>query len=189
MPYPIDKKLVIAIASSALFDLSESNRVFKEKGITAYKKYQERNIDKVLDKGVAFPFIKRFLNINNSFPRRQPVEVILLSRNSPETGMRVFRSIREYGLNITRAGFFSGESPHKYIPSFNTSLFLSANTDDVNQAIKSGIPAGRVIETSIVDDEEDMELRIAFDFDGVLADDTAEKVFKTTKDFNYNSKK
>lgn len=182
MPYPIDKKLVIAIASSALFDLSESNRVFKEKGITAYKKYQERNIDKVLDKGVAFPFIKRFLNINNSFPRRQPVEVILLSRNSPETGMRVFRSIREYGLNITRAGFFSGESPHKYIPSFNTSLFLSANADDVNQAIKSGIPAGRVIETSIVDDEEDMELRIAFDFDGVLADDSAEKVFKTTKD-------
>ena len=182
MPYPIDRKLVIAIASSALFDLSESNRIFQEKGVAAYKKYQEKNIDRILDKGVAFPFIRRFLNINNSFPRRQPVEVILLSRNSPETGMRVFRSIREYGLNISRAGFFSGESPYRYIPAFNTSLFLSANAEDVSRAIKSGIPAGRVIETRIEDDEEDMELRIAFDFDGVLADDSAEKIYKVTKD-------
>jgi len=182
MPYPIDRKLVIAIASSALFDLSESNRIFREKGVTAYKKFQEKHLDKVLEKGVAFPFIRRLLHINKSFPRRQPVEVILLSRNSPETGMRVFRSIREYGLDITRAGFFSGESPFRYIPAFNTSLFLSANADDVNQAIKAGIPAGRVLETSVKDDEEDMELRIAFAFDGVLADDAAEKVYASTGD-------
>jgi 5'-nucleotidase len=110
------------------------------------------------------------------------VEVILLSRNSPETGMRVFRSIREYGLDITRAGFFSGESPFRYIPAFNTSLFLSANADDVNQAINAGIPAGRVLETSVKDDEQDMELRIAFDFDGVLADDAAEQVYASTRD-------
>jgi len=184
MPYPIDRKLVIAIASSALFDLSEPNKVFRQKGIAAYKKYQEKNIDKILDKGVAFPFIRRFLNINHSFPRRQPVEVILLSRNSPETGMRVFRSIREYGLDITRAGFFSGESPYKYIPAFNTSLFLSANDEDVHQAIRLGIPAGRVIDTRIEDDDEDMELRIAFDFDGVLADDAAEKIYKSTNDIS-----
>ncbi len=184
MPYPIDRKLVIAISSSALFDLSESDRIFREKGVSAYKKFQEKHIDKVLDKGVAFPFIRRILHINQSFPRRQPVEVILLSRNSPETGMRVFRSIREYGLNITRAGFFSGESPYRYIPAFNTSLFLSANAEDVMQAIKSGIPAGRVLETRVEDDEEDMELRIAFDFDGVLADDAAEKLYKSTNDLH-----
>jgi len=184
MPYPIDRKLVIAISSSALFDLSESDKIFREKGVASYKKFQEKNIDKILDKGAAFPFIRRLLNINKSFPRRQPVEVILLSRNSPETGMRVFRSIREYGLDITRAGFFSGESPYKYIPAFNTSLFLSANAEDVTNAINSGIPAGRIIENRIEDDEEDKELRIAFDFDGVLADDSAEKVYQSTNDID-----
>ena len=102
MPYPIDRKLVIGVASSALFDLSESNRIFNEDGIEKYRKYQEVNIDIPLSKGVAFPFIRRFLGINQAFPERQPVEVVLLSKNSPETGLRVFRSIDYYSLNITR---------------------------------------------------------------------------------------
>lgn len=182
MAYPIERKLVIAIASSALFDLSESDKIYRERGIIEYRKFQEENVDKTLDKGVAFPFIRRFLNLNKVFPDRQPVEVILLSRNSPETGMRVFRSIQKYGLDISRAGFFSGISPYEYIPAFNTSLFLSANTEDVNKAICAGHPAGKVIETRITDDESDNELRIAFDFDGVVADDAAEKVYKKTKD-------
>ena len=182
MAYPIERKLVIAIASSALFDLSESDKIYKEKGVNEYRKFQEKNVDKTLDKGVAFPFIRRFLNLNNIFPDKEPVEVILLSRNSPETGMRVFRSIQKHGLNITRAGFFSGVSPYEYIPAFNASLFLSANTEDVNKAICAGHPAGRVIETRITDDENDNELRIAFDFDGVIADDSAETIYKKTKD-------
>jgi len=182
MPFPIENKLVIAIASSALFDLSESDRIFREKGVNEYRKFQEKHLDKTLEKGVAFPFIRRFLNLNNIFKEEEPVEVILLSRNSPETGQRVFRSIQKYGLNITRAAFFSGTSPFEYIPAFNTSLFLSANADDVNKAIRAGYPAGRVIETRISDDENDHELRIAFDFDGVIADDAAEKVYKNTHD-------
>lgn len=182
MTYPIENKLVIAIASSALFDLSESDKIYKEKGINEYRKFQEDNIDKTLNKGVAFPFVRRFLNLNKIFPDKEPVEVILLSRNSPETGMRVFRSIQKYGLNITRAGFFSGTSPYEYIPAFNASLFLSANMEDVNKAVSAGYPAGHVIETRIIDDEKDNELRIAFDFDGVIADDAAEIVFKKTKD-------
>lgn len=96
--------------------------------------------------------------------------------------MRVFRSIQKYGLNISRAAFFSGVSPYEYIPAFNASLFLSANLEDVNKAICAGHPAGRVIETRIIDDESDNELRIAFDFDGVIADDSAEIVYKTTND-------
>lgn len=182
MAYPIERKLVIAIASSALFDLSESDKIYKEKGVNEYRKFQEKNVDNTLDKGVAFPFIRRFLNLNNIFPDKEPVEVILLSRNSPETGMRVFRSIQEHGLNITRAGFFSGTSPYEYLPAFNASLFLSANAEDVNKAIYAGHPAGRVIETRITDDEADNELRIAFDFDGVIADDAAEIVYNKTKD-------
>lgn len=178
MAYLIEKKLVIAIASSALFDLSESDKVFKELGEEAYRKFQEEHLDVPLRKGTAFPFIRRFLSLNEAFPEEQPVEVVLLSRNSPETGMRVFRSIRKYGLNISRAAFFSGKSPYEYVPAFNASLFLSANSTDVNNAIQAGYPAGRIIETHISDEEDDNVLRLAFDFDGVIADDAAEKVYK-----------
>ena len=178
MSYPIEKKLVIAIASSALFDLSESDKIFKEHGEEAYRNFQENHIDVPLGKGVAFPFIRRFLTLNKAFPEQQPVEVVLLSRNSPETGMRVFRSIQKYGLDISRAAFFSGKSPYEYIPAFNASLFLSANTEDVNNAIKAGYPAGKVIDTRISDEDSDTVLRLAFDFDGVIADDAAEMIFK-----------
>lgn len=177
-PYPIERKLVIAISSSALFDLAEAHAVFVEKGPKEYKDFQERNLNKVLGKGVAFPFIKRFLNINSRFEKRQPVEVVLLSRNSAATGKRVFRSIRHYGLNISRAAFMEGKSPYKYIPAFNASLFLSTNELDVQKAIDAGYPAGTVLPTESVDDDGGEELRIAFDFDGVIADDEAEAIFQ-----------
>ncbi|MEN4053029.1 MULTISPECIES: 5'-nucleotidase [Sulfurimonas] len=178
MPYPIEKKLVIAVSSSALFDLSESHRVFVEKGPKAYKEFQEKNLDKVLEKGVAFPFIKRFLHINKRFNKELPVEVVLLSRNSAVTGKRVFRSIYHYGLDISRAAFMEGKSPYEYVPAFNASLFLSANASDVQSAIDAGYPAGVVLPSEVVNDEGDEELRIAFDFDGVIADDEAESIFQ-----------
>jgi 5'-nucleotidase len=178
MSYPIEKKLVIAVSSSALFDLSESNAIFVEQGPKAYKEFQQDNLEKVLGKGVAFPFIKRFLNINSRFPQHEPVEVVLLSRNSAATGKRVFRSIQAYGLNITRAAFVEGKSPFEYVPAFNASLFLSANEKDVQNAIDAGFPAGVVLPGKSVNDEGSDELRIAFDFDGVIADDEAEAIFK-----------
>ena len=178
MPYPIERKLVIAISSSALFDLSESDKVYREKGPKEYKKFQEKNLDKVLDKGVAFPFIKRFLKINKYFEKEQPVDVVLLSRNSAVTGKRVFRSIMNYNLNITRATFMEGKSAYGYIPAFNASLFLSANEKDVTKAIDYGYPAGTVLPSKVVDDSSDGELRIAFDFDGVIADDESESVYQ-----------
>jgi 5'-nucleotidase len=178
MPYPIERKFVISVASSALFDLSDSDQVYRQKGAEEYKKYQEANIDVILKKGVAFSFIRRFLHINKVFPERAPVEVVLLSRNSPETGLRVFRSIQHYGLDISRAAFMQGKSPYSYIPAFNSSLFLSANEEDVKNAIEANYPAGIVLPSHIVDDELDTELRVAFDFDGVIADDEAEKVYK-----------
>lgn len=177
MPYPIENKLVIAVSSSALFDLTESHRVFEELGPLAYKCYQESKLDVVLGKGVAFPFIRRFLRINQHFPEQSPVEVILLSKNSAATGKRVFRSIAHYGLPIIRAAFLEGKSPYEYIPAFNASLFLSANTQDVANAITAGYPAGVVLPGKVVDDEND-ELRVAFDFDGVIADDEAEAIYR-----------
>lgn len=177
MSYPIERKLVIAVSSSALFDLTESDRVFREEGSHAYKKYQEENLDVVFEKGVAFPFVRRFLSINERFPDKQPVEVILLSRNSASTGKRAFRSIRQFGLNITRAGFMAGKSPYPYLGAFNASLFLSANESDVIRAVEAGYPAGTVLPSEVQDGDGE-ELRIAFDFDGVIADDEAESVYK-----------
>ncbi|MDR2586527.1 MAG: 5'-nucleotidase [Prevotellaceae bacterium] len=177
MSYPIDQKLVIAIASSALFDLSDSHKVFMEQGVEEYRKYQELHIDVTLAKGVAFAFIKKLLSLNEIFKDEQPIEVVLLSRNSPETGLRVFRSIQHYGLDITRAGFFSGRAPYKYLPAYNATLFLSANEQDVRAACNCGFAAGRVLESKMEENEGD-ELRIAFDFDGVVANDDAERVFQ-----------
>ncbi len=180
MAYPIEKKLVIAVSSSALFDLSESHAVFMKKGPNAYKDFQIDNLDKVLDKGVAFPFIRRFLNINKHFPEQAPVEVVLLSRNSAATGKRVFRSIAHYGLAISRAAFREGKSPYTYIQAFNASLFLSANEEDVREAISKGYPSGTVLPSKVVDQADSEELVIAFDFDGVIADDESETIYKNS---------
>lgn len=178
MSYPIEQKLVIAIASSALFNLSASDQVFRQQGEKAYREYQQEHLHIPLEKGVAFPFVRRFLSINHKFPEQSPVEVVLLSRNSAITGKRVFNSIAHHGLNISRAAFLEGKSPYAYIPAFNASLFLSANESDVQEAIDYDHPAGTVLPSHVVDDEDDLELRIAFDFDGVIADDASERVFK-----------
>jgi 5'-nucleotidase len=178
MAFDIGEKLVIGVASSALFDLSGSHQVYLDSGADEYRQYQERHIDAILDKGVAFPFIRRFLNINKYFARYSPVEVVLFSRNSPETGLRVMRSIAHYGLDISRAAFMTGTAPWPYLPAFNTALFLSANEADVHGAIAAGHAAGLVLPSKIDDQDDDAELRVAFDFDGVIADDESEAVFK-----------
>ena len=179
MPYPIEEKLVIAVASSALFALDEADAVFRREGIRAYRAYQRAHEEDVLSPGIAFPFVRRFLELNTVFPERQPVEVVLLSRNDSDTGMRVFNSIEHYGLGIIRAAFTRGNSPFRYIPAYNVSLFLSANGSDVTEALEKGYPAGCVLPSAADDDTADTELRVAFDFDGVIADDSAEKIYQT----------
>ncbi|KFF72480.1 5'-nucleotidase [Pectobacterium brasiliense] len=178
MPYNLSDKLVIGLASSALFDLEESDNIFREEGEDGYRNFQRNNQDVTLGKGVAFPFIRRLLSLNKINPNNPPVEVILLSRNDPDTGLRVMNSIENYGLGITRAVFLQGRSPHKYIPALDIELFLSANSQDVNQAVIAGYPAGLILKGNIKDDVQDHELRIAFDFDGVIADDEAEEIYQ-----------
>ena len=194
MAYDIGQKFVIGIASSALFDLSESHQIYVEQGEESYRQYQERNIDAVLGRGVAFPFIRRFLSINTHFNGLSPVEVVLFSRNSPETGLRVLRSIQHYKLDISRAAFVTGKSPYPYLPAFNASLFLSANEEDVRMALAAKYPAGLVLPPDKAgsdgevagdaenDDDDADELRVAFDFDGVIADDEAETVYRRNAD-------
>jgi 5'-nucleotidase len=176
--YALEEKLVIGIASSALFDLTESDQVFRVEGSEAYRLYQQAHVDDPLQPGVAYPFIERLLSLNDLAGADEPlVEVIVLSRNNPDTGLRVMRSIQHHGLPITRAIFTQGRSPYRYMPALNMSLFLSANVDDVAEAVGMGLPAGRVL-NSAYRRRDGNDLLIAFDFDGVLADDSSEKVMR-----------
>lgn len=177
MPYDLSNQLVIGVASSALFDLSASDAVFKSEGEESYRRYQEQHIAEPLMPGVAFSFIRRLLSLNDLARAGEApfVEVIVLSKNDPDTGLRVMRSIEHHSLGITRAVFMQGRSPHQFMPAFHMALFLSADADDVRKAVGQGQPAGRVLDASLDIDATD-DLRIAFDFDGVLADDSSERV-------------
>jgi 5'-nucleotidase len=178
MPHDLSDQLVIGIASSALFDLAESDAVFRIEGEEAYRSFQEENIAEPLLPGVAFPFIKRLLALNELADEGAApyVEVIVLSKNDPDTGLRVMRSIAHHDLPITRAVFMQGRSPHKFMPAFKMALFLSADHADVRRAVELGHPAGQVLDATCSSDDSN-DLRIAFDFDGVLADDGAERVY------------
>lgn len=182
MPYELDNRLVIGVASSAVFDLLDSDAVFRSQGEEEYRKFQEKNLNNPLPKGIAFPFIKRLLSLNDlsEDPSDPLVEVVLLSRNDPDTGLRVMKTIEHYGLGMTRAIFMQGRSPYEYIPALNIALFLSGNKADVEAAINAGHPAGQVLDSQFDDDEDDKTLRIAFDFDGVLAGDEAETVMQSS---------
>lgn len=182
MPYELENRLVIGVASSAVFDLTASDAVFRSEGEEQYRKYQEQNLAVPLPTGIAYPFIKRLLALNDLSPSSSDplVEVVLLSRNDPDTGLRVMKTIEYYGLGMTRAIFMQGRSPYEYIPALNIALFLSGNKPDVQAAIGLGHPAGHVLDSKVYDDESDRTLRIAFDFDGVLAGDESETVMQAS---------
>ena len=128
---------------------------------------------------MAFPFVKRLLRINELFGDISPFDVVCLSRNSPETAQRLFNSCRYYNLPITSGGFTSGHTTFPYLKAFGVSLFLSANKENVHNAINAGVPAGLVLPSSVEDDDDTAALRIAFDFDGVIADDESERAFQS----------
>lgn len=180
MPYELKDRLVVGVASSAMFDLSESDKVFRTQGEEKYRSYQESNKGVPLAPGMAFSFIRRLLSLNDlSADDEGPlIEVVLLSRNDPDTGLRVMNSIQHYDLGITRAIFQQGLSPYAYINALSISLFLSSNQSDVLEAIAKDLPAGYVMDSKKIDDPSDNTLRIAFDFDGVLADDASETVMQ-----------
>jgi 5'-nucleotidase len=179
MPVSFDGKLVVAISSRALFDLEESNRVFEEEGVEAYHRYQLARENEVLAPGIALPLVKKLLALNVRAPARPRVEVILLSRNTAETGLRIMNSIQHYGFDITRAAFTGGESTFPYVPAFDAHLFLSANGDDVRRALDAGHAAAQILPSNFGQNvQQTDELRIAFDGDAVLFSDEAERVYK-----------
>lgn len=171
-------KLVVAISSRALFDLDESHEIFEQQGIEAYCQYQIEHEDEVLKPGSAFALVRKLAALNAHNPEHPKVEIILLSRNSADTGLRIFNSIEHYGLKITRAAFTGGGKPYGYVSAFGAHLFLSTNPEDVLKALDAGFAAATIMPGGTADDEADQELRLAFDGDAVLFSDEAEKIYK-----------
>jgi 5'-nucleotidase len=176
MPVTLDGQLVVAISSRALFDFEEENRVFEANDDRAYMQLQLQRLEAAAKRGVAFSLVNKLLAFNAGVAR---VEVVILSRNDPVSGMRVFRSAQHYGLPIQRGVFTRGEPPWRYLKPLNANLFLSTNEPDVRSALEAGVPAARVYPHSArASAAHPNEVRIAFDGDAVLFSDEAEQVFQ-----------
>lgn len=173
--------LVVAISSRALFNLDESHAVFENEGVEAYCRYQVEREEIPLEPGVAFNLVKKLLALNERDLTNPCVEVILLSRNNADTGLRIFNSIKHHGLNIRRAAFTRGESTHPYISAFGAQLFLSAEPNDVRKALEAGFAAATILPSASIPSIEwnnSSQLRIAFDGDAVLFSDDSERIFR-----------
>lgn len=202
MPMTLDGKLVVAISSRALFDFEEENLVFEQSDDRAYMDLQLQRLDIPAKPGVAFSLVKKLLAFNHAItsttlpdihltdpsaqaastikPPTRPVEVVILSRNDPVSGMRVFRSAQHYGLTIERGSFTRGQAPWRYLKPLHANLFLSTHLRDVRAALAAGVPAAQVYPNSVhASDAHPSEVRIAFDGDAVLFSDEAERVYQT----------
>ena len=178
MAASLDGQLVVAISSRALFDFEEENLVFEQSDDRAYMKLQLERLEEPAKPGVAFSLVKKLLAFNDAETQR--VEVVILSRNDPVSGMRVFRSAQHYGLSIQRGSFTRGQSPWRYLKPLNANLFLSTHLSDVRAALDAGVPAAQVYPHSAhASEAHPHEVRIAFDGDAVLFSDEAERVFQS----------
>jgi len=178
MPASLDGRLVVALSSRALFDFEEENQLFENSDDRAYMRLQQQRLDEPAKPGTAFSLARKLLAFNalGETPR---VEVVVLSRNDPISGMRVFRSAQHYGLTIERGVFTRGQSPWRYLRPLKADLFLSANEDDVRSALAAGVAAARVFPQSArASAAYPDELRIAFDGDAVLFSDEAEQIYQ-----------
>ena len=171
------KPLVVAISSRALFDLDESHSVFESEGLEAYAEYQISRENEFLKPGEAFQLVKKLLALNADETNHQGVEVILVSRNSADSGLRIFNSIEHHGLDIERAVFTNGESRFRYMKAIGTDLFLSGHAEDVRKALNAGFASAMIL-TGAQNKQHSDQLRVAFDGDAVLFSDEAEKVFQ-----------
>ena len=170
------RPLVIAITARALFDMEDGHLLFEREGVEAFSAYQRSREDEPLSPGMAFPLVRKLLALNSGAPSDAPrVEVILLSRNSADTGLRIFNSIQHHGLDIRRATFTSGAPVWPYIRPFGAQLFLSANPESVRRALEAGIGAATILPTGAAESLHD-QLRIAFDGDAVVFGDESERV-------------
>jgi 5'-nucleotidase len=178
MPVSLDNLLVVGISSRALFDLEAEEAIFRTQGLEAYRKHQIEHENEILKLGAGFALVRALLRLNLLVHDQRFVEVVIMSRNSSETSMRIFNSIRHYGLDITRAVLSGGASLAPYLRAFNVSLFLSLHEDDVQAAIDSGVSAALLYQKPESTFEEVEQIRIAFDGDAVIFSDESERIFQ-----------
>lgn len=177
MPYDLSDKLVIGISSRALFDLEDANTIYNEQGVEAYANFQREHEDDALQPGTAFPMVKALLRLNELIPDRRLVEVVVISRNSPDTGLRAFNAIEAHKLDISRAAFTGGASTVPYLKAFNIDLFLSRDPRDVQDAIDAGVAAAQLYTAPTDYSASESQIRIAFDGDAVLFSPESERIF------------
>jgi len=178
MSFSLSENLVVAISSRALFDFEEENPVFEATNDSAYMRVQQERLAIPAKEGVAFPLVEKLLKFNT--PTESRVEVVILSRNDPVSGLRVFRSAEHAGLKLERGVFTRGRPPYHYLRSLHANLFLSANEQDVRETILAGFPAALVYPQSVkIAKSNPNEVRIAFDGDAVLFSDESEQIFQT----------
>lgn len=180
MALKLDDKLVVGISSRALFDLEEENKIFETEGLAAYSEYQLSHENDILKPGTAFPLIRALHKLNSE--GKYLTEIIVMSKNSADTSLRIFNSIKHYGLNISRAALVGGAPIAPYLNAFRTDLFLSANEEDVQEAINANVAAGIICshsELPIDPDKEIEQIRIAFDGDAVIFSDESEKIYQS----------
>lgn len=178
MAVSFENCLVIGISSRALFDLQKENEIFEQEGLDAYAAYQQAHEHEVLKPGSAFPLVEALLHLND-LSKERLVEVIVMSRNSADTSLRIFHSLEQYGLDITRAALVGGKNVSPYLAAFHVDLFLSADEADVQNAINHGTAAGVIYTNSMYTKTKLPEIRIAFDGDAVLFSDEAERIYQS----------
>lgn len=178
MPVSLDNLLVVGISSRALFDLEAEEAIFRNEGLEAYRKHQLENENQILKLGAGFALVRALLKLNFLTPNQRFVEVVIMSRNSSETSLRIFNSIEHYGLDITRAALTGGASLAPYLQAFNVSLFLSLHEDDVQAAVNSGVASALLYQKPENALEELNQIRIAFDGDAVIFSDESERIFQ-----------
>ena len=169
--------LTLAISSRTLFDLNDAHQIYLEQGIEAYREFQLAHENEPLEPGVAFPLVNKLLNIKHPDSKAPMVEVVLVSRNNGDTGLRIFNSIEHHGLDITRAVFSNGGSPYDYLSALGVELFLSAHHADVIGAIEAGYAAAHLMTRKAAEQTDD-QVRVAFDGDAVLFSDESEQIYQ-----------
>jgi 5'-nucleotidase len=180
MPVDLSKVLVIGISSRALFDLSKENRIFEEQGLEEYCRYQLEHENDLLDPGTGFPLVQAILRLNAMSPENRRTEVVIISRNSSDTSLRISNSIDHHHLDITRAAFTGGAPVAQYLEAFDVDLFLSASEQDVQEAVESNVAAGLIYDSPATEDPTSPidQIRIAFDGDAVLFSEESELIYQ-----------
>jgi 5'-nucleotidase len=179
MAVDLSKVLVIGISSRALFDLSKENRIFEEQGLEEYCRYQLEHENNLLEPGTGFPLVQAILRLNALSPENRRTEVVIISRNSSDTSLRISNSIDHHHLDITRAAFTGGAPVAQYLEAFDVDLFLSASEQDVQEAVESNVAAGLIYDSPATDPSSAIDqIRIAFDGDAVLFSEESEMIYQ-----------